>query len=146
MLTFFTITRPERSQGTQLLQVPPFSVNTITSQRADSGLSIPSSFRYIRFLNNFMYWVELQNMFRILLSCFNIFEVTKELAKSLHVSSSHCIVESHTGRKLQYQVWTCWIKVTDHWLLMVLILVYSKVQVWIYHFQGWEFLNTILSF
>ncbi|ESW08207.1 hypothetical protein PHAVU_009G027900 [Phaseolus vulgaris] len=36
--------RPERAQGTQLLQVPPFSVNTMTSQRADNGL-MPSSFR-----------------------------------------------------------------------------------------------------
>ncbi|KAL9312634.1 hypothetical protein ACSQ67_018086 [Phaseolus vulgaris] len=36
--------RPERAQGTQLLQVPPFSVNTMASQRADNGL-MPSSFR-----------------------------------------------------------------------------------------------------
>ncbi|XP_027903780.1 uncharacterized protein LOC114163684 [Vigna unguiculata] len=40
-----SLLRPERAQGTQLQHLPPFSVNTITSQRADNGLSIPSSFR-----------------------------------------------------------------------------------------------------
>ncbi|KAK7353110.1 hypothetical protein VNO80_18549 [Phaseolus coccineus] len=40
-----SLLRPERAQGTQLLQVPPFSVNTMTSQRADNGLTLPSSFR-----------------------------------------------------------------------------------------------------
>ncbi|CAJ1974146.1 unnamed protein product [Sphenostylis stenocarpa] len=40
-----SLLRPERAPAMQLQQVSPFSVNTITSQRADNGLSMPSSFR-----------------------------------------------------------------------------------------------------